>query len=126
MIQCNYRMKEGGKILEQWRQDFKRKLETKAFIEVDLSVHLYNIYCDDNVDEDTIPLKTVLEEIIWHWIGRLNEGGHVDSSLSNYKKRQYKKVADNFLKKYYDEDIVTSDLYQRGIEWVDGEPKLRG
>ncbi|MFW6016013.1 MAG: hypothetical protein ACOCRK_06210 [bacterium] len=93
--------------MKQWRKDYLRKMKTKAWSSVGFPSQMYDvIYCDDDVDDNSIPLKTILEELIWWWY-RLNEPNDgVCKSYSNYQKRAYKQVADNFLEKYYDEDLV--------------------
>ena len=95
--------------MKQWRKDYLRKLKTKAWSSVDFPSQMYDvIYCDDDVDDKTVPLKTVLEELIWWWY-RLNEPNDgVCNSFNASQKRAYKQVANNFLNKYYDEDLVAS------------------
>ena len=100
--------------MENWRKDYLRKLKTKAWCDVMFSDQMREvIYCDDNVDDMTVSLKTVLEELLFKW-DVLNDPENVNYTFSNYKKRNFKRVTDGFLKKYYDADIVT-EFYKKLI-----------
>jgi len=100
--------------MEKWRKDYLRKLKTKAWGEVEFTSQMRDvIYCDDDVDDETVPLKTVLEELLFRW-DVLNDPENANYIFSNYKKRTFKRVTDRFLQKYYNSDLV-ADFYKNLI-----------
>jgi len=101
---------------EKWREAFKRKLDTKAWEEADFGyAHLEPVFCDDDVDIDTISRLSVIEEIVWHWAGRLTCDGWVGYyEISNRKKKAFRRVANTFLKNHAKpEDIEDLPKYVR-------------
>ena len=112
-----------------WRSDYKRKLETKAWYFAGFTSQLEDIiYCDDSVDADTIPLTTVIEEIIWHWTGKLKDphsAYHED--FTSTQKNNFKQVSNGFLKKYGDKKLAGSQLkYKSKLKFTeDGKVLLK-
>ncbi|MFW5794522.1 MAG: hypothetical protein ACOCV1_03455 [Bacillota bacterium] len=109
--------------MENWRKDLNKKMNTKAFIRGDL-----NAYFDDlpMIEDEKLTLERVLEELIFHWEGRLMSTSWVGYyDISNYEKRQYKKVCNNFLKKYGDKNLVPDYcLDSQRVKIVNGKVKL--
>lgn len=110
---------------EKWRKVLKKKMDTKAFQEVGFDeTELYPVLTDDGVDMETVPLKTIVEELIWHWAGKLTEPwwcGYED--YSRYQKKRFKAVANNFLKNFASPEIINK-TYRRWVRIEDGTVQL--
>lgn len=115
---------DDNKELEEWRKVFNRKMGTKAFIRGDIGA-----YFDDlpMYDDPELTLTRVVEELIWHWIGRLQDSGWCGyDDIPKDHKRQYKVVCNNFLKKYADKELVPDYCLNWGhVKIEDGKVLLK-
>lgn len=87
--------------MEEWREVFKKKLKTKAFCDTDFTYFIENLMEKEDKTIDNISLEKVIEEIIWHWNGRLNAySSMLSGHICGVDKGNFKRVANNFLKRY--------------------------
>jgi hypothetical protein len=102
--------------MKSWRKAYLRKLETKAWQNVDFDRHMKEvIYVDDEVADETVPLTTVLNELIWYWELLNDEASILSKEFNSREKKAFKNVAENFIHKAGSKDNI-SNYYWRFLD----------
>ena len=109
--------------MEDWRKSIKRKVNTKAFIRAEFEEGLRPALEDEGETLETVDKEVITKELIWHYdkISDMSTLYYMDNS--NHRQ-QYKKVANNWLKKYAGSEEIEGTFYEQMTEKLSGGLKL--